>query len=332
MSSYIDVKYIKLLSPRLSLFKDKGNNLFNFRCPHCGDSKSSRTKARGYFYRKKNDFFFKCHNCGSGQNLSNFLKKIDYSLYEQYVLERYKGGAPATEKPEFKIQDFKPSFNLTPLTRLTKISELKDDHPVVKLLKKRKLENFFDRLYLTDKFYTYVNSVKPKTFRKIIKDHPRLIIPFFDEMGNVFAFQGRSFGNEKPKYITIKLNEDKDKIYGLDSIDWNKHIYVVEGPLDSLFVDNCLAGAGADIKLEVAPENVTYVFDNEPRNKEIVKRLEAYIVKGNQVVIWPSHIKEKDINDMIINGMTSENIMTLIKENTFSGLSAQTKLNSYKRC
>lgn len=332
MSSYIDVKYIKLLSPRLSLFKDKGNNLFNFRCPHCGDSKTSRTKARGYFYRKKNDFFFKCHNCGSGQNLSNFLKKIDYSLYEQYVLERYKGGAPATEKPDFKTLDFKPSFNLTPLTKLTKISELEENHPVVKILKKRKLDNFFDRLYLTDKFYSYVNSVKPKTFRKIIKDHPRLIIPFFDETGNVFAFQGRSFGNEKPKYITIKLNEDKDKIYGLDSIDWNKHIYVVEGPLDSLFINNCLAGAGADIKLEVAPENVTYIFDNEPRNKEIVKRLEAYIVKGNQIVIWPSHIKEKDINDMIINGMTSEEIMTLIKDNTFSGLSAQTKLNSYKRC
>ncbi len=108
MSSYIDLKYINEISARLSQFKKKGDYLYNFRCPHCGDSKKSKTKARAYLYRVKNDMFFKCHNCGEGQSLTNFLKFLDVKKYEQYLLERYKGSAPSTPQPEFT--DFKPKF------------------------------------------------------------------------------------------------------------------------------------------------------------------------------------------------------------------------------
>ena len=61
---YIDQKYLLLVSPQLKLFKKKSDGLYNFRCPYCGDSQKSRTKARGYVFRKKNDLFYKCHNCG----------------------------------------------------------------------------------------------------------------------------------------------------------------------------------------------------------------------------------------------------------------------------
>ena len=332
MSSYIDLKFINDLSGRLSQFKKKTDYLFNFRCPHCGDSQKSKTKARAYLYRIKNDMFFKCHNCGQGQNLANFIKFVDPKLYESYLLERYKKSAPATPKPKF---DFKPTkfTSQTPIDDLKSIKDLPEDHPARLYCVNRKIpEKYFDKLFLSDKFMTLVNEVKPNTY-KITKDHPRLIIPFYDTTGKIFAFQGRAFGKEQPKYLTIKLDENRQKVYGLDKVNFQKPIYITEGPIDSLFIDNCLAAGGADLflKNKVPNENITYIFDNEPRNKEIVKRMYKVIEKDFNVVIWPDEIQLKDVNDMIMSGLTKFELQDIISNNTYSKLSALTKLNYWKK-
>ena len=332
MSSYIDLKFINDLSGRLSQFKKKTDYLFNFRCPHCGDSQKSKTKARAYLYRVKNDMFFKCHNCGQGQNLANFIKFVDPKIYEQYLLERYKKSAPATPKPKF---DFKPTkfTNQTPIDDLKSIKDLPEDHPARLYCVNRKIpEKYFDKLFLSDKFMTLVNEVKPNTY-KITKDHPRLIIPFYDTTGKVFAFQGRAFGKEQPKYLTIKLDENKQKVYGLDKVNFQKHIYITEGPIDSLFIDNCLAAGGADLflKNKIPNENITYIFDNEPRNKEIVNRMYKVIEQDFNVVIWPEDLQLKDVNDMIMSGLTKLELQDIISNNTYSKLSALTKLNYWKK-
>ena len=332
MSSYIDLKFINDLSGRLSQFKKKTDYLFNFRCPHCGDSQKSKTKARAYLYRVKNDMFFKCHNCGQGQNLANFIKFVDPKLYESYLLERYKKSAPATPKPKF---DFKPTkfTNQTPIDDLKSIKDLPEDHPARLYCDNRKIpEKYFDKLFLSDKFMTLVNEVKPNTY-KITKDHPRLIIPFYDTTGKVFAFQGRAFGKEQPKYLTIKLDENKQKVYGLDKVNFQKPIYITEGPIDSLFIDNCLAAGGADLflKNKIPNENITYIFDNEPRNKEIVKRMYKVIEQDFNVVIWPEDLQLKDVNDMIMSGLTKFELQDIISNNTYSKLSALTKLNYWKK-
>ena len=332
MSSYIDLKFINDLSGRLSQFKKKTDYLFNFRCPHCGDSQKSKTKARAYLYRVKNDMFFKCHNCGQGQNLANFIKFVDPKLYESYLLERYKKSAPATPKPEF---DFKPTKfkDQTPIDDLKSIKDLPEDHPARLYCDNRKIpEKCFDKLFLSDKFMTLVNEVKPNTY-KITKDHPRLIIPFYDTTGKVFAFQGRAFGKEQPKYLTIKLDENKQKVYGLDKVNFQKPIYITEGPIDSLFIDNCLAAGGADLflKNKIPNENITYIFDNEPRNKEIVKRMYKVIEQDFNVVIWPEDLQLKDVNDMIMSGLTKLQLQDIISNNTYSKLSALTKLNYWKK-
>ena len=332
MSSYIDLKFINDLSGRLSQFKKKTDYLFNFRCPHCGDSQKSKTKARAYLYRVKNDMFFKCHNCGQGQNLANFIKFVDPKLYESYLLERYKKSAPATPKPKF---DFKPTkfTSQTPIDDLKSIKDLPEDHPARLYCDNRKIpEKYFDKLFLSDKFMTLVNEVKPNTY-KITKDHPRLIIPFYDTTGKVFAFQGRAFGKEQPKYLTIKLDENKQKVYGLDKVNFQKPIYITEGPIDSLFIDNCLAAGGADLflKNKIPNENITYIFDNEPRNKEIVKRMYKVIEQDFNVVIWPEDLQLKDVNDMIMSGLTKLQLQDIISNNTYSKLSALTKLNYWKK-
>ena len=332
MSSYIDLKFINDLSGRLSQFKKKTDYLFNFRCPHCGDSQKSKTKARAYLYRVKNDMFFKCHNCGQGQNLANFIKFVDPKLYESYLLERYKKSAPATPKPKF---DFKPTkfTGQTPIDDLKSIKDLPEDHPARLYCVNRKIpEKYFDKLFLSDKFMTLVNEVKPNTY-KITKDHPRLIIPFYDTTGKIFAFQGRAFGKEQPKYLTIKLDENKQKVYGLDKVSFQKPIYITEGPIDSLFIDNCLAAGGADLflKNKIPNENITYIFDNEPRNKEIVKRMYKVIEQDFNVVIWPEDLQLKDVNDMIMSGLTKLQLQDIISNNTYSKLSALTKLNYWKK-
>jgi len=335
MSSYIDLKFINDMSARLSQFKRKSDYLYNFRCPHCGDSKKNKTKARAYFYRVKNDMFFKCHNCGEGQSLGNFIKFIDPKLYERYLLERYKGSAPSSPKPKF---DFKPAFDDKPvknlLDDLTKVSKLKSGHPVKKYIEDRKIpDKHFDNLYLCDKFMAFVNKVKPQTFPYIKQDHPRLIIPFFDYDGKFFAFQGRAFGNEQPKYLTIKLKESKQKIYGLERVNLQEHINIVEGPIDSLFLKNCLAMGGADMLFDRVPvDQVTYIFDNEPRNKEIINRMYKVIEKNYNVVIWPDNIHAKDVNDMIKDGMSVSEVNDIISTNTFAKLEALTRLTNYKKC
>jgi hypothetical protein len=268
-----------------------------------------------------------------GQNLSNFIKYVDPRLHSEYILERYKGSTPATPKPEFDIVKKTVFKEVNIIEELTSIADLSDKHPAKKYVVKRKIpEKFFDILLYTPEFMSLVNSVKPNTFTNTKGEHPRLIIPFYDTTGNLFAFQGRAFGSEQPKYLTIKLDETKEKIFGLERINFQKHIYITEGPLDSLFIDNCLAAAGADLILKVKPSEVTYIFDNEPRNKEIVKRMYKMIEKNYNIFIWPDDIQSKDVNDLILNNKTIPEIQTIISNNTHTSLSALTKLNTWKKC
>ena len=139
-------------------------------------------------------------------------------------------------------------------------------------------------------------------------------------------FFKEEFGKENPKYITIVLDSERDKIYGLNNVDWNKKVYVVEGPIDSLFLDNCIATAQSDLRIS-KKDNVILIPDNEPRNKEIVKQIERFINDGYSVVLWPEYVKEKDINEMILSGKSKSEIQKIINENVYSGI--KPKHNSY---
>ena len=329
--SYIDTKYLNIISPYLQQFKKKGDNLWNFRCPYCGDSQKSRTKARGFVFRKKNDLFFKCHNCGVGASLGNLVKTIDSKTYKDYIMERYKKGVEthSSPQPEFKFNA--PVFRKKGILEgLKSIKNLPDDHPARQIVERRKLplESLSD-LYLCESFYKFTNTIIKGKFPSLGGDHPRLIIPFRGEDGEVFAYQGRAFGDEQPKYITIKIDADRDKIFGLDKVNKSKPILVVEGPLDSLFLDNCIAVAGADFSNMEG--DLTVIYDNEPRNKEINKQIEKTIDQGKSVCLWPDHMKEKDINDMVIAGYSKKEVQEIITNNTFSGVAAKLRFAEWRR-
>lgn len=331
--SFVDQKYIGLVSSRLEKFKQVKTGLYNFRCIYCGDSQKNKNKTRGYIYGYKNDHNYKCHNCGVSKSFTNFLKDIDSSLYDQYVMERYKNGSTGkgSNTPEPKFTFEKPKFTKKAFD-LPSIAELNKEHSARIYLENRKIpQNFLSQLFYCEKFKEWTNEQK-YTFESTKYEEPRIIIPLTNK-GEIFGFQGRSLSKKpKVKYITIILDEYQPKIYGLDRIDWNKTVYVVEGPFDSMFIDNSIAMVGADIdKMFFATNfetNFVMVYDNEKRNKEMVARLEKSIEMKFPVVIWPKDLKEKDINDIVLSG---QDVESMLKLNTYQGLEAKLKFTNWKK-
>ena len=327
--SYLDVKYINLISPRLNLFSRKKADLYNFRCPYCGDSQKRRNKARGYLFKIKNDFVYKCHNCGMGRTLANFLKDQDTHLYDQYVMEKFKEGktgkGTTVSNPKFNFSE--PKF-VKRDTDLEKISELNNSHPARVYLEQRGIKDL-DYFYYCHKFKEWTNKQK-KTFDTLRQDSSRIIIPFKDKDGNLFGYQGRSLAPKaKLRYITIMLDEDRPKIFGLDRINTDETIYIVEGPFDSTFIKNSVAMAGSDADIRTFGwSDHIWIFDNEPRNREIVARISKVIDRGDKVVIWPKNILQKDINDMHLAG---HDVQTLVESNIYQGLTATLKFNDWKK-
>jgi hypothetical protein len=330
MMSYLDVKYINLISPQLLKFSRKKDSLYNFRCPYCGDSKKRKDKTRGYLFKIKNDFVFKCHNCGVGRTFTNFLKDNCPHLHDQYVLERYKEGLTGkgtqTKNPDFNFKT--PVFVKTKRdVNLESIVDLNTSHPARQYLESRKIKEL-DYFFYCPKFKEWTNSQK-KVFDTLRKDSPRIIIPLRDKDGKMFGYQGRSLAPKaKLRYISVMLDDAKQKVFGWDRVDLNKQIYVTEGPFDSMFIRNSIAMCGSDVDLSTFNYQFTFVFDNEPRNREIVDKISKTIDKGYPVVIWPSSITDKDVNDMVLSG---HDVQSVVEYNTYQGLEAKLKLIEWKK-
>ena len=316
----IDSKYIGLISSRLIKFKRVKSDLYNFRCPICGDSKKNKTKTRGYLYTVKADVNYRCHNCGASMTFSNFLKEIDPVVHKQYVFERFKQGSTGrgtvVEEPIFKFEapQFKTSIDL-PLASTVDVSRI--------YLEKRKLDP--TKFYYAERFVEYVNSHKQSLD---VKEHPRIIIPLYYEK-NLVGVQGRTLNSNSVKYITTIFYDEAPKIYGLDNIRRDAPVFVTEGPFDSTFLLNSIAMCGADSDVRKwGVSTPVWVYDNEPRSKEITERISSAIARGDSVVIWPTGIEEKDINDMILAG---HDVQSIVESNTYSGLEANLQFTTWKR-
>jgi transcription elongation factor Elf1 len=319
---HVDSKFIGLVSPKLQKFKRVKADLYNFRCPICGDSKKNKSKTRGYLYAVKANTNFKCHNCGASMSLNNFLKHVDPAVHKQYVMEKFKEGHTGrsfvTEEPEFKFEapKFKKKLQLPKASENPKSSGY---------LTARKLNP--DNFYYAEYFKKFVNSLKP-TFDDTKHDEERIIIPLYYEK-NLIGLQGRSINPNPVKYITVMLDDDAPKIYGLDNIRRDAPVYITEGPFDSTFIRNAIAMCGADADISRwGISNPVWIYDNEPRNREITNRISKTIDSGQSVVIWPESIDDKDINDMVMNGL---DVQSVIESNTYSGLEAKLKFTTWKK-
>jgi transcription elongation factor Elf1 len=336
MSVFIDRNFLLQVSPKLQRFTKKKDDLYNFRCPLCGDSQKNKLKSRGYVYRKKNDYFYMCHNCGASTTFYNFLKQVDESLLKEYQLERYKNGDTGNNnytKPVF--EEFKteaPTFKKA--LELPSIDSLPEAHFAKNYVQQRRIpETLYSQLYYAEDFAAFIQDLGIEK-EGLHKNDKRLVIPFYNAEKELVAVQGRSLGESKLRYITLKLHDDNKKIFGLDRINEEELIYVLEGPIDSMFLENAIATADSNLEsiTDVLDKSkVVLVFDNEPRNKEIVSKMEHAIDNHFNVVVWPEMIEEKDVNDMVLSGFSPDEIQDIISKNTFVNLRAKMEFVNWKR-
>jgi len=336
MSIIIDTKYLSLLSPRLDRFKKVRDYLWNFRCPQCGDSQKSKSKARGYVYRKKTDLFFKCHNCGVGQSVGNLIKDLDPFLHKQYIMERYRAGETGKRKskaPEFKFETptFKPKETSIDLPS---IESLPKEHYARVYCEGRTIpQQFMDKIFYTEDFKNWALSVCQVDYSNLMGKEPRLVIPFFDKDNQLIGAQGRALQESKVRYVTVKVHEDAPKVFGLERWNSEQYTYLVEGPIDSLFLPNCLAMAGADMSdLSILDKDkTTLIFDNEPRNFQIARSMIKSLQDGWKIVVWPNSITCKDINDMVLTSIKDARLVEIINTNTYSGQRGEWEVHSWKK-
>lgn len=347
---YLDTSYIHKISYKLEKFHKVKKDTYAFRCPICGDSKGKLDATRGNLQVYKGQVFSGCYRCGKSFPFPAFLKRIDESLFKEYLRESFgsqkrvviKDEVIENKKPEFVSHalDFSsrtsyahfldPEFN----DMVKRIDLLKDNHPAKKYCIKRGLQDHLHRLYYTNTFKRYSNWVKPDSFENEYYDTPRLIIPFFDKEGQMFAFQGRSFNpKSKTKYITIKIDEDMPKIYGLDTLDENKPVFLLEGPINSMFVDNAVAATGSNLlSYKGLFDDVTYVYDNDARNPQIVQYVRKSLQNDNKTVIWTKQFDTGiDINDISKMGLSNERITKYLKDNTYQGLMGLVKFEQWRK-
>mgnify|MGYP001171827572 CR=1 FL=1 len=283
------------------MFKQISNEVMHGDCPYCGKD------AFAYTYNDKKMFL--CHHCQRHMNYDR-VKFNDESNSSNIRNSRVSVAANINYS--------------TVLHNCEVLADLPDWHKSVRYARSRNIpDSSFTELYYCKDFREVAKFAEVN-----IGSSERLILPFIDENNDLFGLQGRALDNSEPRYITLMFKEDKEKLYGKHKVDLSKPFYVVEGPIDSLFLKNCIAMAGSDGIDDKYNSNAVLVFDNEPRNKQIVDKVEKYIDKGFKTVIWPNHVKEKDINDMILKGV---DVQSIVEQNTYAGLAAKIQFNSWKR-
>ena len=347
MALYIDIKYVSLISSSLSLFKKKDTYLWNFRCPICGDSKTNQYKSRGYIYKMSQQLLFQCKNCSESTTFGRFLEQVNPLLHQEYRMELYKEKYPERVKKKALDEAPEPSFSVG-MDRLTKpkekppeslldmlfdrIDQLPDDHEGVAYCLNRKIpRSVFKKIYYLPHICDIV-QLSEKYRKKVTGREPRLIFPFYNLHGKLSAVSCRAISDHPLRYVTVKIREEDDLIFGVSDLDVSKTVYVTEGPIDSLFLPNAIAvGSTAMSKIEslqLPKDKIVIIFDNQPRNREICSIINKTIDRGYQVVIWNEKIQEKDINDMSISGI---DFMKEITSSTYSGLAAKMAFTKWNK-
>ena len=332
--SYLDVKYINFLSPRLQQFSWKTSSLAICRCPLCGDSKKKKSRKRFYFYLKDGEYHVKCHNCSHAGMFSTFLKHYDAEMYREYRMEKFQNSFAPKREEVIVVPSVSPKERLENAIKidLPRICDLPENHPAVIYLTSRKVPStMYDEIYYSEDFSTFAKTIN--STREYFDD-PKIVIPFKDKDGRTYGVICRTLNPYSSlRYIILKREGDTQEIqYGIHKIDPNQRVYILEGPIDSMMIPNSIATSGLKVipktSLPTSVENCVFVYDNEPRNKDVVSRMSGAVDNGYNICVWPEYITEKDVNDMVLAGRDPK---AIIDANIYSGLSAKMKIKEWRK-
>jgi hypothetical protein len=348
---YIDTKYLSAISGRLRNFKQKSQYLWNASCPVCGASHTKVNKARLYFFRHNNKLIVKCHNCQYSASFSRFLQYVDPSQHKDYTFEKFKANKPITlesfqssPSPEDVRHYLTQAYREPQALSIPSIASLPEGHYAKAYIASRKVpEKYWPELYFAEDYVAFLKQDFPAT----IPEDPRvtrppaddrIVIPFINEDNYITHLTGRSILTKSSiRYATVTVL-NQQKVYGLNRLDDDQPFYVVEGPIDSLFLPNAVAcgdanlmGTAAYLK-KIGYERATLIFDNEPRSKVIVKQMQEAIEKGYKIAILPYHDRAKDLNEMVMNGSSLTWIKEWVEGHTFQGHMAMLELGKWRKC
>jgi transcription elongation factor Elf1 len=336
--SFLEEQYLRKVSYKFRNYKEKGNHQYNFSCPICNDSAKKKNKARGYAFNKNGSLIIHCHNCGYGASFPNFLKTVDPLLYQEFVMERFKeklsnqvnseiyeDGAPYMSK-NLETKKYIPNI----FSSLPRLNELPLSHPARKYADSRLLPITKFEFYYAEKFIEWTKGHTGK-FKSVNNDnHPRVVIPFYARDGHIIGYTARALNGEEPKYYRIFIDDnEKEKFFGIDRLDESKQVYVLEGEIDSLFLPNAIAVSNGKLQTYMN-KNAIYIPDADRRNKHITKNIDEMIDIGLKVCLLPDDLPGKDINELIVNGMTTDKIINIINQNVYQGLTGKLKFNQWK--
>lgn len=333
MSLFVDSTYIGMMGPKLSLFRRQKQNLYNFRCPICGDSASNQYKSRGYFYLNDSGdgFNYICHNCGASQSLYTFIKLLFPEYLKAYSFEKFMQNGSRSSFVEEAI----PFKKLEAADDLVlPVDMLSDDHPAVSyLLNERRLpRRLLEKFFYVDEYVSWLKQTTKNDDIKI-SEHPRILIPYVDDNDNIYRYIARSIDPKiTPKYLYTDVDVGSS-FYNWYNVDRSRRVHVFEGAIDSMLIDNSIAIGNAKYSRGDLSSLSDYVIvpDNEPRNFFVVKSIEKAIDAGHPVCIWPEYYG-KDINAAIISGYSPEFIQDVIDQNVYSGIRAKLKLDRWRKC
>ena len=308
--------YLNRISARLQGFSWKSENLAWCRCPVCGDSEKKQSKKRFYIFEKEGKTLVYCHNCGFSKSFGSFLKFQFPDVYRDYIMEMMK-------KEEAPVQK-KHHFTVPKATEKTW-----DFDSICEPIKGSPIEEYVNMRQIPHKKVLYCPNIK--LIHDKLKEKPALIIPFYRKNKPIEVLQIRQIKTTGAKYLTFKWNDDSLKVYNLDFVDQSRPVYITEGPIDSMMLDNAIAVSGSNLEIAKSlVKNPVFVFDNEPRSPIICQKMWRVIKEKLPIVIYPPQITLKDLNDMVVKKRIDVN--KLVKENTVSGLQAELCFHSWISC
>lgn len=332
---FLQRTYADMLGSRLEGWRVQAYSPYrsNFRCPICGDSQKNRHKKRAFIIENTGYLLFHCHNeCGT-IGFEKFLKDHHNDLYTAYRLDLIRNHYDDKVVEEPVIEVTEP----TVVDQLN-LDNFQVDREAFAYVSKRQIpEKYWDDIYYTTHYYRFINELIsdkfPEQYNEVVDK--RVVLPLRDFDGSIFGVIGRSLDprNER-KYLTVKFDEEKPKLFGLERVNSSQTIRVLEGPIDSFFIKNSIALAGTDGNPDQVFDRsqLVLILDNQPRSESVIKKYQKYIRMGYKMVIWPSYIKGKDPNEMIESGeLTLNKLERLIQDNSYSGLMLDINFNNWRK-
>ena len=334
MSLELEILYL----PLQGLTK-KSDSIYIARCPICGDSKKDISKKRFYILFSRKQTY--CQNCHYNNSIHGFIKENYPDVYKQYWKENFAKKRVAPPKiPKVPKEILNRQEGMKKTKRILKKAKpygLTDKLPehIIKYLEGRCLDP--KRFMFMERYVGFVKDYQEEAI-PLFSD-PRIVIPYIKKSNReLYAMQGRATKEgQKPKYLTVKFTEDMGKIYNIYNIDPDKTVYVLEGPIDSMFLPNAVALSGANISDSILKEfkkfkDVVFIFDSDfvynPDIRAIIKKVISY---GYGIYIPSKKLSiHKDINDIVIDaGIKDKELVSEIENRTFKGIVALTMLAKY---